>query len=149
MRVEGIVLAAGNPSTGGLGLPMGEREDRHEVRARMEAKRARSSSPWAGREAPAPGTPEQKAARNSAAHDPAREKALFESKPLAPSPAPRGSERRTPAERTALLEDIGRLYLVEKLSQREVGIRLGISPTYVNRLMAAHGIPTRPRGSHA
>lgn len=47
MRVDGNVLAGGNPATGGLGLPMGEREDLEVVRARHEAKRTRAAGPWA------------------------------------------------------------------------------------------------------
>ncbi|MFJ2297369.1 hypothetical protein [Oerskovia paurometabola] len=88
MRADGSVVSAGDPNQDGLGLPMEEREDRHEVRARHEAKRQRSSSPWADREAPAPGTKEQKAARNARSHDPAREAALFESRPLEATAAP-------------------------------------------------------------
>ncbi len=100
MRAEGIVLGAGDPNQDGLGLPMDEREDRHEVRARMEAKRTRSTSPWAGRAVAgdlAPDSKTVKTARSRAAVDPARDRDLFESKPLVPVAAKVAEAAPTPA----------------------------------------------------
>lgn len=143
MRSDGNVLSAGDPNQDGLSLPMEEREDRHEVRARHEAKRGRTSSPWAGREAPAPGTKEQKAARNARSHDPAREAALFEPKPFAavPAPTPSPAPKVSPGPNAAsIVQDY-----VDGVSIRTIAMKRKLKIAVVRETLAATpGLVLRP-----
>lgn len=142
MRADGSVIGAGDPNQDGLGLPMEEREDRHEVRARHEAKRGRTSSPWAGREAPAPGTKEQKAARNARSHDPAREQELFEPKPFpaAPDPAPAPPPKVSPGPNAAsIVQDY-----VDGVSIRTIAMKRKLKIAVVREtLLATTGLALR------
>lgn len=140
MRSDGNVLGAGDPNQDGLSLPMEEREDRHEVRARHEAKRGRTSSPWAAREAPAPGTKEQKAARNARSHDPVPEQELFEPKPFvtAPNPTP---PKVTPGPNAAsIVQDY-----VDGVSIRTIAMKRKLKIAVVREiLVTTPGLALRP-----